>query len=168
MSNLLGLEEEVPGAPLELERSEMEQRLKSGANWFYWIAGLSLVNSVVFAFGSPVLLLGGLGFTLVMDAFMQAFIEEGGPTILSAVAVVFNLVFVAIFAFFGYYAGRRFKGAFLAGIILYSLDSLLVLFLGDYFMAGFHAFAMIFIVRGYLACRSLVVQAVDEPQPASV
>jgi hypothetical protein len=28
-------------------RHQLEERMKSGANWFYWIAALSLVTSVI-------------------------------------------------------------------------------------------------------------------------
>lgn len=155
MSNLLELKEEDPSAPIEIDHSELEQRMKNGANWFYWIAGLSLVNSLLFFFGAQVSFLGGLGISLVVDALVGGAIEAGGPTVLRIVAVTINLVFLAAFAFFGYYAGNRFGGAFLVGIILYLLDSVLVLLFGDYLMAGFHAFALFFIVRGYLACRNL-------------
>ena len=154
MSNLLELKDESPNAPIERDRSELEQRMKNGANWFYWIAGLSLVNSLLFLAGTQVSFLGGLGISLVIDALVDGMIEAGGPTFLRIVAVV-NLAFVAGFAFFGYYAGKRFGGAFVLGIILYLLDSILVLLFGDYLMAAFHAFALFFIIRGYLACRGL-------------
>ncbi len=155
MSNLLGLEEEAANAPLEQDRSELEQRMKNGANWFYWIAGLSLVNSVIFALGSTVSFLGGLGFTLVMDVFVNALIDEGAPAAMRGVSIIFNFVLVAIFAFLGYYAGKGMRAAFIGGIVVYMLDGLLVLLFGDFLMAGFHAFALFFIVRGFLACREL-------------
>lgn len=159
MSNLLGLNEEVANAPLEQDRTELEQRMKSGANWFYWIAGLSLVNSVIFALGSTVSFLGGLGFTLVMDVFVDAIIEGGAPPAMRFVAIIVNFVLFAIFAFFGYYAGKGLKAAFMAGIALYLLDGMLVLLFGDFLMAAFHAFALFFIVRGFMACRELQIKA---------
>ncbi len=36
-----------PGNDLMLRRARAEQVVKSGANWFVWIAGLSVVNSIV-------------------------------------------------------------------------------------------------------------------------
>lgn len=133
--------------------------MKHGANWFYWIAGLSLVNSLFFLFGTQVSFLGGRGISLVVDAFVGGVIEAGGPATFRAVAIVINFVFIAAFALLGYYAGRQFKGAFLIGIIIYLLDSVLVLVFGDYLMTAFHGFALIFIVRGYLACRALTSPA---------
>jgi len=159
MSNLLGLEEETPNEPLEQERSKLEQRMKNGANWFYWIAGLSLVNSVIFAFGSTVSFLGGLGFTFIMDVLVNAIIEGGAPVGMRAVSIIFNVVLFGIFALFGYYSGRGFKAAFIGGLVLYFLDAILVLLFGDFLMAAFHAFALFFIIRGFMACRALQFNA---------
>lgn len=137
--------------------------MKGGANWFYWIAGLSLFNSVGFAAGATVSFLGGLGFAVLVDVFINAMIENGASPMLKIVSVVFALILIIAFALFGYYANRGFSGAFILGIIIYSLDLLLVLLLEDYFMAGFHALALFFIVRGYLACRRLRATPVGPP-----
>src|SRR5690349_21130602 len=50
-----------------------------GANWFYWIAGLSLVNSAIFAFGGQVSFILGLSYTQVIDVFSDAIVAGGGP-----------------------------------------------------------------------------------------
>lgn len=34
-----------------VNRNFLEQQCASGANWFYWIAALSLINSVIFISG---------------------------------------------------------------------------------------------------------------------
>ena len=70
-------------------------QLKSGANWFYWIAGLSVVNSLIFAFGGHTSFIAGLGLTQLIDGIFDAVI------------------------------------------------------------AGFHVFALIYIVRGFIACRAV-------------
>src|SRR5438105_1901125 len=44
------------------------RQLRSGANWFYWIAGLSLLNAVVSLAGATFSLALGLGITLLLDA----------------------------------------------------------------------------------------------------
>lgn len=155
MSNLLGLGEESQNAQIEHDQTELELTVKNGANWFYWIAGLSLINQLIFMSGSGVSFLAGLGFSVVMNVFVNELMNAGGPSLVRIFAIATNLVLFAAFFFFGYYAGKQFKGAFMAGIVLYLLDAILVLFLGDYLMAGFHAFALFFIVRGYLACRKL-------------
>ena len=71
------------------------------------------------------------------------------------VAIVVNLVITAIFALFGYFANKRFAAAFIIGSVLYALDGLIYLALGSMFAAGFHVFALFFIIRGFLASRQL-------------
>ena len=158
MSNLLGLEQENKNAPIgEMgpDMQELEGRMKGGANWFYWIAGLSAINSAIYAFGGDVAFLAGLGFTQVADALVDVAIESGLPAAVKSVAIVFNFAVVALFAFIGYYAGKGSSIGFVIGIVIYFLDAILILLIGMLFGAAFHAFALIFIVRGFLACRTL-------------
>ena len=158
MSDLLGLAEQDKNTgtgEIGPDVNDLEMRVKNGASWFYWIAGLSLVNSIMFFYGATVAFLAGLGFTQLADAIVQAAIENGMPESLTVVSLVFNFVMVAIFAFFGYYANKQISSVFMIGIILYVLDGLLLLLMGMFLSTAFHAFALIFIVRGYLACRTL-------------
>jgi hypothetical protein len=53
MSNLLGLEEERRGTGeyddvVVGPDPEAAARARRGANWFYWVAGLSVINSLAF------------------------------------------------------------------------------------------------------------------------
>jgi hypothetical protein len=167
MSNLLGLEEERPADQSSVAAShqneELEGQVRNGANWFYWIAGLSAINSFIYMSGSDVSFLAGLGFTQLAEALVDAGIESGLPSGLKIVAIVLNFVVVAMFGLFGYYANKRFSAAFITGIVLYLLDGLLLLLLGVLFSAGFHAFALFFIIRGFLACRTLNSQPKGVP-----
>jgi len=45
------------------DNSELQNQAKSGANWFYWIAGASLVNTIIFLFNGRVSFIIGLGIT---------------------------------------------------------------------------------------------------------
>lgn len=177
MSNLLGLEEnktETTGSPASFESDIdplWDAQVKSGANWFYWIAGLSLVNSLAFVFQANFAFLAGLGLTQLFEAVINVSVQSGAPTALNAVAIVFDVIIVGIFALFGYYAGKGITAVFLIGIIIYVLDALLVLVLGLYPAAAFHAFALFFIIRGYIACRKLkaaqkAVQFQPPPPPS--
>ena len=173
MSNLLGLEEakEHTGDvwPHEVD-PELAAHVRGGANWFYWIAGLSLVNSLVFLFGSPVAFVAGLGFTQIADAVVNLSIQNGAPSALRWVVIVFDLILLIMFALFGYYANKRFAAAFIIGILIYVIDTLLLLFIGALLPVGFHAFALFFIIRGFFACRKLnaYVPANTIPSPQSL
>ena len=167
MNNLLGLEEARPigrtAVATAYEDEASVAQLRGGANWFYWIAGFSAINSVIYIFGSPIAFLAGLGFTQLAEQLVDIGIENGLPSALKVVAIVLNFVVVAIFALFGYYANKRFSAAFIIGIVLYLLDGLLLLLLGIVLSAGFHAFALFFIIRGFLACRTLNSQQKGVP-----
>jgi hypothetical protein len=47
----------------ERKTSELEGRMLGGANWFFWIAALSLVNSIISLYGGGWGFSIGLGFT---------------------------------------------------------------------------------------------------------
>lgn len=162
MSNLLGLEEERPypagydDLPMGPD-PELAATAKRGANWFYWIAALSLINSGAFMAGANFHFLAGLGITEIADGLVEFFIEQGAPSAFKMLAIVFDLAVVIGFALAGYYANKLLRTAFIAGIGVYFIDALIVLLLGDYFMAAFHAFALFGLVRGFLACRQIKV-----------
>lgn len=126
-------------------------RMRSGANWFYWIAALSLINSIVLIAGGQWNFIVGLGFTQVIDGIMRGMSESNGFSAFSVVALMLNVLIAAIFALFGYFAGRGSVLMFITGIFIYVLDALLYIFVGDYLAAGFHAFALFFIIRGMMA-----------------
>jgi hypothetical protein len=180
MSNLLGLEEQrpvsdeynnVPAGP----DPETPARIHRGANWFYWIAGLSVINSVAFAAGANFHFLAGLGVTEVADAIVDVFVNQGAPSAFRVLSIVFDFVAVVGFALCGFFANKFSRTAFIVGIGFYFLDALIVLVLGDFFMLTFHAFALYSLIRGFLATRELkayeratAAMAVPPPPPASM
>ncbi|MBX7061975.1 MAG: hypothetical protein K1X52_09965 [Pyrinomonadaceae bacterium] len=181
MSDILGLDEPRPttgssGAENAVPTGPdpaLEAHAKRGANWFYWIAGLSAVNSGAFLMGAGFHFLAGLGITEVFDGLSEAFIENGLPNSVRFIAVFGDLLVVIGFALAGYWANKLVAPVFLIGIVLYFLDGLLVLAFGDIVMALFHAFALYQLIRGFLAVRELkkfyqasVPVAVPPPPPA--
>lgn len=118
---------------------------QSGARWFYWIAGLSVVNTILIHSGSDTSFIVGLGFTLVADYLLKAYM---------AAALVIDLIAIGIFAGFGFAALKGQSWAFIAGSVLYLLDSLIYVYSESWLAVGFHGFALFSIVRGYLAFRA--------------
>ena len=47
------------------------RNMQSGARWFYWIAGLSLINAIAAAANSNWSFLAGLGITQFISGFMR-------------------------------------------------------------------------------------------------
>jgi len=136
-----------PQQPVEDQRKiNAAAQVARGARWFYWIAGLSLVNSAIGIFGGGVHFVIGLGITQVFDVLTKPF---GGTGIV--LDVVINGTVAAVVCLFGVFASKGQKWAFLVGMVLYGMDGLLLLLGGDYFSVAFHAYAIYAISRGLSA-----------------
>jgi hypothetical protein len=131
-----------------------EGRFKSGANWFFWIAALSLVNSVILLLGKNWGFVIGLGITQFIDAIGSKLAEEIGP-LSKAVALLADLVAAGVFVLFGVLARKRQVWAFLVGMVLYALDGLLFILVADWLSVAFHAFALWGIYGGLKAMKGL-------------
>jgi len=51
-----------------VDRSKLENQVRSGASWFFWIAGLSVINAVILLAGGSWNFLIGLGITQFVSA----------------------------------------------------------------------------------------------------
>ena len=141
----------APGDPGQIEQKlKLENQLKSGAGWFYWIAGLSLVNTAIFIFGGQWNFIMGLGLTQVVDAVAVP-MGQGGKI----AAVIIDLLIAGMFVGFGVMAAKRDTWAFIAGMIIYALDSIIFIMDGDFLGIAFHALALWFIFGGLKAHRQL-------------
>ena len=131
---------------------------RAGARWFYWIAGLSLVNSVLAIFGVDVYFLIGLGMTELTRAIVGSILgvpmPNAGfePWLLPA--LVIEAVMALAVAGLGWAASRGLGAAFVVGLLIYSLDT-------AYWALGralpsvlLHVLAILFIAKGYLALRA--------------
>ena len=150
----LGVRDSTGPAPVAAARASdpaLEKQLKGGGSWFYWIAGLSLVNSVIALSGSGTRFILGLGITQMFDELARGMGSGAGL----AVAVVLDLLAAAVFVFFGVFANKRHTWSFIVGMALYALDGLIYLIAQDWLGVGFHAFALFCLFRGFKACRAL-------------
>ena len=148
-----------------VERQQLEQRMKSGANWFYWIAALSLVTSIISLAGGNWAFLVSLGVTQLVDAVANVGADRVGWGV-KVVALVFDLVAAGLFALLGMFAGKRQTWAFVVGMVLYLLDALVCLFIGFWLGLAFHAFALYSIFGGYKAGARLAELDKHTPPPA--
>jgi len=135
-----------PTQPTSANAAMAAVRVRTSANWFTWIAGLSLVNSAVVVFGGNFHFVVGLGITAVVDEVAKRAGSAG---------VVLDLVingFVAgLFFVFAHFGKKAQKWAFVAGMTLYTLDALLLLGAMDILSVAFHAYALYCIYRGFAA-----------------
>jgi len=133
----------------------LQKELQSGASWFYWIAGLTVVNTVMAFSGSDKGFVLGLAFTQGID-----FGARGIGSIGILIAVVIDLLMIGGFITFGIFAGKGHKWAFITGLVIYGLDTLLVFALlfadtGLLLGAVIHALAIFYIIRGLRAAIKL-------------
>jgi hypothetical protein len=146
------------GAPPAGEAGDpaLRERMRSGAHWFYWIAGLSLVNAVTAAMGSDWGFVIGLGLTQVVSAIAAAASEGGdAPAALTATALAIDFAVIGAFFLVGWLATRPSVAAFAIGITVFALDTLIFLVAGDWVGVAFHALALYFLWRGMQAAREM-------------
>jgi hypothetical protein len=129
---------------------QLQQRVKSGANWFYWIAGLSVVNTIAAVSGTSWRFILGLGITQVSDAIAQ---QVGGLG--TAAAIVIDAIAIGFFVLMGKFAGDAKKWAFILGMVAFGLDGLLSLLAKDFISLAFHAYALFCIYRGFAAVNEM-------------
>jgi hypothetical protein len=135
----------APTAAIRATVAKSHAEIIGGARWFWWIAGLSLVNSIILHSGGGTSFVIGLGFTLVVDGIFQS---------LKPVAFAVDLCALGFFFAMGWYAARGWVWAFLTGIIFYALDAVIYLVFQDWMPAAFHGLALFYLFRGMQKLRA--------------
>ena len=127
-----------------------------GANWFFWLAILSVINTlIVYRYSTP--------NTPVALAITQWFDGTAGDfnVSMSTQSLVINLLIAAALAGFGVLARRGSDLAFVVGIFLYIVDAMLAIGLREIFGFSVHLIALFFLVKGLLASRHIRENAVS-------
>ena len=125
------------------QQEALQGKVNAGASWFYWVAGLSLINLFAAALGTQ-------------WAFIFAL---NSAHILSAVAQQMPLLYLASFALIGlmaacgYFARRPSRIAFMLGMALYALDGLLLIYGKSWLNLIFHGYALYSLWNGLQAAR---------------
>ena len=132
-----------------------EAQLRSGASWFYWIAGLSLINSVAAFAGQPWHLAVGLGITSFIDENVTVTLGSSGKI----VAFILDLLAAGMFILFGVFAYKGHLWAFVVGMVLFALDGLTFFSQLGLIGAAVHVIVLFFLFRGFNACRTLKASA---------
>jgi hypothetical protein len=155
-----------------IKHSELAQRYKNGANWFYWIAGLTIVTSLIAFGGGGIRFLISLGSTQLIDGIAEVLAPRLGGAV-KVVALVLDLVVTALFVLFGWLANKKHLWAYILGMVAFGLDGLVNLMAADVIGVVAHVVILFFLVRGFLAGREMVSleksiadQAAQQAQPA--
>ncbi len=128
----------TPTPPSQHPRTN--QAITQSGSWFYWVAGLSIINALIMLFsGGGWHFLAGLAFPELV-AGIAVGLKAGA--VVKAIALIFAVIGAGIFIPFGVFSCKGHVWAFIAGMVLYALDGLIFLAFGDYLSAGFHAFVL--------------------------
>ena len=123
--------------------------MKSSANWFYWIVGLSALNSILYISGVGFGLAVGLNATRIIDELVS---EASGAA--RFLPLLFALIPLGFFALLGYLA-PRFRAAFVVGFIFYLIDAVPSLLLKDWIGLAMHAWVLFSFFTGFRAAGEL-------------
>ncbi len=134
---------------LDAIRLQLTARLNSGANWFFWIAGLSLVNTLLAALKADRRFILGLGITQIVDEIAKL---SGG---VGVITIAINVLIAGLFILFGLQARKQKKWAFVVGMILYSLDALIFVVGVAVLDVGFHILALVYLAKGFKSLKEL-------------
>jgi len=129
----------------------------SSARWFWWIAGLSLVNLFLFHSGSNTSFVVGLGMTALASAVFS-----------KAAGIVLSALIIGHYGVIGYFAQREKLWAFYIGLGVYLVDALIYLYVEDWMPVVFHAYVIFHLFRGIASLRgrsgAVAAPVVEQPQ----
>ncbi|HXQ32558.1 MAG TPA: hypothetical protein VN843_00915 [Anaerolineales bacterium] len=137
--------------------AEITQRMKRGANNFYWVAALSVINSILSMTGSSTYFVIGLAVTLIVDGMTMGLSQSfpDASVIVKILGLVLSVLIAGVFALFGFFASQGKRWAFLVGMVLYGLDGLIMLAFADWIGVLFHGFFLWGLFGGWRALGEL-------------
>ena len=139
-------------------KGDQANRVKSGVNCFYLIAGVSLIETIIFWSGKRIGFLDSLGITQILDLFTKGLMLRLPKLMIipEVSAIILDLVFAALFVWLGYYINRtRRTVVFIIGMALYALDMIIVIRFVDVLSTVFHLAALFFMYQGLRALMEL-------------
>jgi hypothetical protein len=139
-------------------KMRLEARARSGSRWFYWLAGLSLLNSVFALTGGTWSFLFGMAITQVIDGISIAVQRNAGLqgfNLVAAIALGLDFLVALVVVVFGYFAGRGNRTVYVVGMILYALDAVVTLIFQDWLGFVFHVIVLVGLWSGFAAMRKL-------------
>jgi|SRR5579864_953533 len=137
----------VPARAAADPRDAIAARMRRGASWFLTIAILSGINTLLQIFDAKIRFIFGLGITQVVGKYAG----QNGMLVTLALDGVFLLMLILCWK----WAKAGSQGAFIAGMIAYALDGVLLLFFSVWLDAAVHAYALYMIWQGFSAAREL-------------
>ena len=145
----------LPGAQ-QVHDQQLANQVKSGANWFYWIAGMSIINSIAYRLGLEITFLIGLTGTAFVEGIGIGISQQlpESANLIMAVALVAEILVASIFVLIGALARKGLRWAFILGLVFYVLDAVIWLAFREWLPAAFHLLGLFGILSGLRALGS--------------
>ncbi len=116
-------------------------------SWFYWIGGLSLINSIISILGMKVSFIFWLGFTQIIDYFLVN-LKNGMPLYLTIIFTLLVILIPGCFFLLWYLAKKMLlTWPIWLGFILYILDTFTLLLFEDYLSIAFHGYVIFRLIQ---------------------
>jgi len=149
---------DAPTAETVLQAAaQLAKRGDVGANWFFWIAGLSLVNTAITHGGGDTHFVVGMGLPLIVSVIAHEIAKQNPDIsmIATIVGIGFSVLCSLVACLFGWLSRKRIIAIFAIGMVLYLLDGMVFLLIQDWMSIAFHAFALFSMWGGLSAYRQL-------------
>lgn len=113
------------------EEAELLQALHNGTNWFYWIAGLSFINTVLYSLGANISFRLGLGITLLVDDIAHDPAPQHADVVAAfkIIAMIVDPVCIGLTALWGLLGRNGQNWAILVGGLCIILDTLVLVWI---------------------------------------
>jgi len=135
---------------------QLKQKYRSGVHWFYWIAGLTLITSIITFAGGNWRFLISLGTTQIIDGIAAGLAAELGGSAPKIIALFLDMILTAVFVVFGVLANKRLLWAYILGMAIFVIDGLISLMMQDLIGVVAHVVVLVFMVPGFLAGKKML------------
>lgn len=130
------------------ERITQESAIRGSAGWFAWIGGISLINSLLIFFQSHLYFPIGLGLSTAKLGVASGIREATGVDV-SLFGLIASFIMPILFFWIWRKSRKGNQRVYLAGMIIYAIDTLFCVLVQYWFGVGLHLFALFFIWGGY-------------------
>jgi len=138
--------DKVDPLAVEMEQAEYAKPIRNGGNWFFWVAALSLINTIAVATGNDWGFALGLQLTYFIGLTSDLWGAHG-----NSIALVGNLLLVGGFIWFGIAGYSRKYLPYFLGVFIYAGDTILSLLSLHVLTIGIHVWALYSMVKGLTA-----------------
>lgn len=147
------------------KKLKLESSIKNGVGWFFWIGGLSILNTIIFFFNGSITFTVGLGVTQIIDGFSYGLAQNAGAneTLVRIIGLALDLAIAALFIAAGVLGIKRQRWAIIAGMALYALDTIIFVAFKEWLGVVFHVVALAGLWGGLNAINQL--KKMEESSP---